>query len=448
MLSFFGLFSGNFPLIGILVSFVSIVLSSLVLNMVLSKQISPYAGLAGGIVFLFFPMFYRVIDMETNFLIFLVIVSLFLFSEKKYWAAFFFTGLYLYTLGMIQHYFIWVSLFFIGLAFSLRYVVKLDFFRVYLIWSVLYIFSFSVLNVPLFIWYYILALAIIPVFLVTGFHTILKFLGERLKSRAVAVYVSAVLLSSIAIFGVNGIFNFFYGQWYFKHIPHQEKLETYREVARYIEKNIPKEKSIATEEIGLLGYYIDNKIWDFYCLVHEAKQFPHYFPVESKNRIPYLLTLMDPDYILVSSYRWDTSVVFQNYHKKSIFKVDEYKENPDFYFVLLEKKPDQLVILGGITLKKQVSGIIGIEGWVFGKEPVNAVELAIEDRVISETGTFYDSPTGFIDYFRFNPFARKAAFKIQLDSSKLSNGKWELIFRARSGSKSGIFARKRVIIAN
>jgi hypothetical protein len=544
LLSFFGLFTNNLNLVSLLVGLISIVLSAMIVNLVLSKYLSPGVGLAGGIVFVLFPMFYRIIGMETNFLILLIIASLYLFSEKKYALSFFLVGLatltriesvllvplliihlvlkkeyqrlfkvagiYLLTIlpwfifsylyfgnilpntfyvktavgytgetifnkiyfltrtiielkflksvflkgffnfvpDMIQHYSAWMLLFLVGLLFSLKYLFKLSFLRLYLSWALLYVFSLAVLNVPLFTWYYVLAFSVIPIFLVVGLYSLWNLISKRLNSKPIMVYLPVIVLFGLVVFEANGIFNLFCSKWYSRHIPHLERYETYMEVSNYIKKNISKEKSIATEEIGILGYSIENKIWDFHSLVHDVRQYPHYLPLEDKHRLPYLLTLMDPDYLLLHSFRLKSHVVFQNYREIKVFKVNEFKGNPGFYFSLLKKRHDQLVVLGDVQVNETLSGHVKLRGWAFATAPIESVEVLVNEQIVSRTTTFYASPPGFINLFKHNQFAKQSVFYLQVDTTQMANGTYELVFRASTGPKTGVFRKIKVIISN
>jgi dTDP-4-dehydrorhamnose 3,5-epimerase-like enzyme len=336
----------------------------------------------------------------------------------------------------------------VGLLFSLRYLFKLSFLRLYLSWALLYVFSLAVLNVPLFTWYYVLAFSVIPIFLVVGLYSLWNLISKRLNSKPIMVYLPVIVLFGLVVFEANGIFNLFCSKWYSRHIPHLERYETYMEVSNYIKKNISKEKSIATEEIGILGYSIENKIWDFHGLVHDVRQYPHYLPLEDKHRLPYLLTLMDPDYLLLHSFRLKSHEVFQNYREIKVFKVNEFKGNPGFYFSLLKKRHDQLVVLGDVQVNETLSGHVKLRGWAFATAPIESVEVLVNEQIVSRTTTFYASPPGFINLFKHNQFAKQSVFYLQVDTTQMANGTYELVFRASTGPKTGVFRKIKVIISN
>ncbi len=542
LLSLIGLFTNNLNMVSLLVGLISIVFSAMIVNIVLSKYLSPGVGLAGGIVFVFFPMFYGIIGMETNFSILLIIASLYLFSEEKYALTSFFMGLatltriesvllvplliihlllkkeyqrlfkvagiYLLTIlpwfifsylyfgnifpntfyvktavgstgetifnkiyfltrriielkflksvflkgffnlapDMIQYYLAWMLLFLAGLLFSLKYLFKLSFLRLCLSWTLLYVFSFVVLDVPQFIWYYVLVFSIIPIFLVVGLYSLWNLISKRLNPKPIMVYFPVIFLFGLVVLEANGIFNLFYSKWYSRHIPHLERYETYMEVSNYIKKNISKEKTIATEEIGILGYSIENKIWDFHSLVHDVRQYPHYLPLGDKPRLPYLLTIMNPDYLLLHSFRLKSHVGFQNYREIKVFKVNEFKGDPAFYLSLLEKRHDQLVVLGDVPVNKTLSGYVKLKGWAFASEPIESIEVLVNGQIVSRTTNFYTTPPRFINLFKHNQFAKQSVFYLQFDTAQMANGTYELVFRAAAGSKTGVFCKEEVII--
>jgi hypothetical protein len=68
--------------------------------------------------------------------------------------------------------------------------------------------------------------------------------------------------------------------------------------------------------------------------------------------------------------------------------------------------------------------------------------------VVSRTTTFYPSPPDFIDLFKHNQFARQSVFYIQVDTTQMANGTYELVFCALTGPRTGVFRKEKVIINN
>ena len=151
------------------------------------------------------------------------------------------------------------------------------------------------------------------------------FLGDR-------------LLLALFVFEVVGIHSIFFSQWYLRHTGHVERYETYPQIADYINEHIPQEKTIAMEEIGIVGYFIENKIWDLHKLIHDAREFPNLDYVTEPERYPILLSLMNPDYVVLNSGRWFQSPFYrQSYRLIKLFTVSEFPWDPIFYYLLAER---------------------------------------------------------------------------------------------------------------
>ena len=529
-------FGGRTHVISLFLNLASILGSGLVLNRLLSRRLTPRAGLAGGLVFVFFPMFYRILGMETNFFIFLLLsglllldggksrwaafvlglavltrmeavllwplTCLFLLSRKEYREIWKFSGVFLLTLApwfafslwyfgklvpntfhiktiftvseepvrkiihalstfslkksewlkgfgtylpdFIQHYAAWAGLFLISLAIAARDIWRTAVLRLFLFWTVLYIAVYAVLGAWLFVWYYVVALAIIPLVLAMA----LVKISEKLKNRwgrPVSAAVAVLLLSGLILFEAGDVFNFLTGQWYSSHTGHVERYGTYMDIAGFIRENVPADKSVGMEEIGILGYFITNKVWDFYSLVHDPQTYRVMMPGEN---LPFLLTLMDPDYLVLNSDRLPSRVAFQNYEEVQVFPVQEYPWSPFFFYSLLRKKSGSLIPCGDVYAENRLSGTGRISGWVVGSEAILSVEVMEDGRMIAGTDVLHEPPDEIRRYIGRNPNAQKAGFHIGLDSKRLPNGVHDLEFWARSESKSGIFFRKTVTIVN
>jgi len=97
ILAFFGAIAGNIHIFSLLLSFISILASGILIYLLLADHMTSYIALAGGVLFIFFPMFYRVLGMETNFLILLIIASLYFFTRERTNLSFFILGLAVIT---------------------------------------------------------------------------------------------------------------------------------------------------------------------------------------------------------------------------------------------------------------------------------------------------------------------------------------------------------------
>ena len=527
---------GKPHVISLVVNLVSILGSGLLVNRLLSRRLAPVAGLAGGLVFIFFPMFYRILGMETNFLVFLILAGVSLLDEGKIqWAAFVFglavltrmeavllwppaclflasrkeyrkmgafTGVFLLTLvpwhafslwyfgkplpntfyiktigiyneapvqrllralsmfthikslwlqgfinylpDFIQHYAVWAVSFLIALIIAARDVWRTAVLRLFLFWTVLCAAAYIALGIWLFVWYYVLAFAIIPLVLAVAINRISECAKNRRRKPASAV-AAGLLFVGLMLFEAGDVFDFFTGQWLSRHTGHVERYETYVEIARFIRDNIPSDQTVAMEEIGILGYFIPNKVWDFYSLVHDPRRYHEVMPGE---KLPLLLTLMDPDYLVLNSERLASRVAFLNYEEVKAFSVREYPWSPFFHYSLLRKKPGSLVPCGDVYAENRLSGSARISGWIIGSEAVKSVMIIAGGRMIARTDILLESPDDVRNYAGKNPFSQNTVFHLDLDTTQLPNGVNDLEFWAGSGSNRGIFYKKRVIIAN
>lgn len=543
LLSFFGLFTGKLHFVSLMINLISILFSGIIIYTVLSKYIASWLALTGGIMFIFFPMFYRVMGMETNFFIFLFLWGIYLFSEKKTNLSFFIIGMatltrieavlfipllsffllyrkefttllkalgiyvitilpwfvfsyyyfgnllpntfYIKTIAgydgqpflgkivgvieriitlqflktvflssfisflkdYIQYYYIWVLLFVITFILSLKYLYKIKFAGIFFFFVLSYIFALAVLNLSPFIWYYVAAMSIIPFFLTLGLSRLFTFFEERLKANKVLYLIFFMLFLLVSFEGRN-VYNFFYGQWYARHMPNLERYETYLEISDFVNRNISPDKTIAMEEIGIVGYYTRNKILDLWSLIHKAGSLPYRFPGDDSRRIPYFLTLMDPDYVILISDRFMTHIAYRNYQEVKRFPVKKFQSDPEIYYLLLKKRDDRIVVLGDVRTSKSLTGKVEKSGWVFGTEAIKSVEVLVDDKVISAVNTFQESSTHFQKKFNFNRFRKNAFFNINLDTAQMDNGEHEVVFRASTGAKTGVFWREKLVFRN
>jgi arabinofuranosyltransferase len=543
LLAFLNLIFGNIHISSLIVNLISIILSGILVYLLLSRHLSSFMAMAGGLLFIFFPMFYRVLGMETNFLIFLILLVLYLFGRENILLSFFITGLavltrieafllvpllgiwllskkkyseffkslgvfiltvlpwftfsYFYfgnilpntfyiktnagsaggsTIGNlfrlvpgifkleflkslffkgfgsylqihIQHYIPWMVLFGISLPFSFKYLLKIKEVGFLLLWVLCYVFAFSVLGSPLFIWYYVLALMVLPIIIILGIDNLLKIVKPFIKSK-VASKAALVLIFLVVAFGGRGVFSIFYNHWYSDNMFYLERYGTFRDIADYIKANVPADQSIGMEEIGVIGYYAPNRIGDFYSLVHKADELPHNLDWLDANSIPYLLTIMDTDYVLLNSFRYNSHIFFKNYHLEKILPVHQYHPTAYFYYVLLSRDPGKAIVLGNVNLPKKISGSQKISGWILGTEPVESIEITVGDRVIYRFDTLNKSSSKFIKKYSFNPNAGKAIFHGNIDTSFLENGNYMFQFHAVVGNKRGLFQERHIVVNN
>lgn len=436
VLSMFGSLTQRLDIVSFVLNVLSILLSGIVVYLLFLRHVPAHLALASGVLFIYFPVFYRILGMETNLSIFLVLLCLYLFIKTKYGLAFFVLGLatlirmelcilflllalvmvwkkefrkllkacavyllailpwfvfsclsfgslvpntfYMKTGGIyaetgifpkiyhlfletlrlvffksmflksfsfyltdfIQNYFVWVSLFFFCLFVSLKKFFTTDYLRIYFFFVLLFIFALSVLNVSPYIWYYGLPFSLVPLTIALGFGRISLFFKKRLGSPKAAPLAGLILLA-LLMFELKSIHDIYFGYWLSRHTGHVERYETYLEVGGYINENIAPEKTIAMEEIGIVGYMIPNKIWDLYLLIHDGREFPNPFDATKAERFIHFMRMMNPDLVLLNSGRWaQTPFYRQNFRVVRLFPVSEFPWDPLFYYLLLEKKTE------------------------------------------------------------------------------------------------------------
>ena len=436
VLSMFGSLTQRLDIVSLVLNFLSILLSGIVVYLLFLRHVPAHLALASGLLFIYFPVFYRILGMETNLSIFLVLLCLYMFVKTKYGLAFFVLGLatlmrmelcilflllalimvwkkefrkllkacavyllailpwfvfsYLsfgslvpntfyiktggtyaetgifpkihhlfletlrlvffksmflksfsfYLADFIQNYFVWVILFFLSFLFSLKKFFTTDYLRIYFFFVLLFIFALSVLNVSPYIWYYGLPFSLVPLTIALGFSRISLFFKKRLGSPK-TVPLAGLILLALLMFEMKSIHDIFFGYWLSQHTGHVERYETYLEIGRYIKEQIPPEKTIAMEEIGIVGYMIPNKIWDLHLLIHDGREFPNPFDGTKAERYIHFMSMMNPDLAVLNSGRWaQTPFYRRNFRIVRLFPVSEFPWDPLFYYLLLEKKTE------------------------------------------------------------------------------------------------------------
>lgn len=539
-----GLVFRDIPLSSLALNWLAVFLGGVILSRALSRFIFPGTAALGGAVFMFFPMFHRISGMETNFLIFLLMLAIYLFSRGRSVLAFFIAGLaaltrsealllaplfllvlllrrevktmlkgagvFMLTLlpwcvfsffyfdallpntffiktsgghlggslwrrlaGKLEgvfslrfldsafivafvrelpyyfhYYFTWMVLFAAGLFLSAREMIRREFLRLLVLWILLYVLGFAVLDTPPFAWYYVLAFALIPAVLACGLERV-RVLGAALMKNKRAGFSAAAILGLLLLgFETAGVLELFYGDWYARHMPRLERYDTYLHISSFIRARVPARESVAMEEIGIVGYYTENKIWDFYSLVHRAGRLPFGFPAESKQRIPYLLTLMDPGYVLVSSHRYLTHYAFRDYEMVGIFPVLQVRWDPEFYYMLLKKRVGQMPVLGEFNVGGDIAGRVRLMGWVMGSRRIDYVQAVLDGKPLRDRFFLEKSPRDLAELFSFNAASGEALFFWELDSALLANGVHHIKLNAVSGGFTGTFWEGEIRVVN
>ena len=433
ILAFFGLFWSNLPAVSFALNIGSILLSAWLVYLTLAEKTSSSMALWGAAAFLHFPLFYRVLGMETNLVILLIMAGFYAFARGRTALAFALAGLavltrmesvlaaavlglvllrrrdfralvrgaasflavslpwfvfsaayfgrllpntfYAKTLGghpegflgqvpraladlltlkfgrvfflggfgaylrdNIQDYAAWVIIFglffLLGLFRSFRHWLL----RAQFLWAGLYVAAYAVIRPPRFIWYYVLPLAAVPLFISAGIDRLGELARPRVGPR-LSGGLTACLAAALCLFSLKNDFSFFFSRWLSGGSAFLERYDAYRNIASYIRANVPPDKSVAMEEIGIVGYGIPHKVWDLFMLIHSPKpgSYTARLP-DIPERIPALIEGMDPDYVLLNFYRYVSHPSYRSYEVEAEFSVLRYPAHPAISYVLLKRR--------------------------------------------------------------------------------------------------------------
>lgn len=96
------------------------------------------------------------------------------------------------------------------------------------------------------------------------------------------------------------------------------RYEPYRQVSDWLIDNATKDQSIATHEIGIIGYFTDMKIVDLYGLV-SPELFP-YIDNNTEETLYNVLPLFSPDFILLPIKDMDERIYLKTGHRYKFIK--------------------------------------------------------------------------------------------------------------------------------
>ncbi len=173
-------------------------------------------------------------------------------------------------------------LFIFGIYFFWRYL------RIYLIWFLGITLVYWLIKAPgVFIWYYYTLTFLTILAVSCG----VAYLTEKFLSKPILRYIFAAIVVCILIWGVsNKSWERF--SW------EQQRFQLYQEISQFILPTITHNTYIETNEIGILGYYLNCRILDHHFLVTKQGIGPHRFPDIVQYR-----SLLQPQYIIINPYR-------------------------------------------------------------------------------------------------------------------------------------------------
>ncbi len=82
-----GFIGSSIPVTSAVISLASILVSAVLVYLLLSKNFSEFAALSGAVMFALFPPFYRVLGMETNAVIMMLLAAIHFFVRERFYAA-------------------------------------------------------------------------------------------------------------------------------------------------------------------------------------------------------------------------------------------------------------------------------------------------------------------------------------------------------------------------
>jgi hypothetical protein len=153
------------------------------------------------------------------------------------------------------------------------------------VWAGVHLLAYSLLAVPSYQWYYAPA-ALAAVFLCAAWG-----LWLRGSSRPWAIGPAALMAGvflPVLVAHVTAVPESLPGT-------RQERIGAYRDVGRWLSKNTPRRASVATREVGVIGYYSDRVILDYLGLVTPASS------RVARREYTWWLRAHRPDYVVTWS---------------------------------------------------------------------------------------------------------------------------------------------------
>ena len=238
---------------------------------------------------------------------------------------------FLRTLGFFydRSYLILMPFLLIGTIFLIKKKEK----KLYplLLWAILYIIAYTIVNVDAYAWYFI---PLVPVFIGISSYGILyisNILKRALKNRIISkifVLVLCLIILSTSILGTYHYINKVDSNW-----------RNYKYIGLWLKNNTKEDSTIMLGAIGYIGYYSERKIIDsaflitkiptkdkvtYYEAVNELylKYKPDYFIEKDFNDIGQEIKFVNSDYILIKNF-----TMVRNYRTEDLRFSVNYNDN-------------------------------------------------------------------------------------------------------------------------
>ncbi len=165
---------------------------------------------------------------------------------------------------------------------------------VLLVWIILYIVGYTLLDVSAYWWYQLPILFVLQLFFALGLIKCTEVLGKIIGSRTVSLTVSVLLVAVLLFLLTKPTID--------TTLSYQgdSRGPSYVSLGRWFRDNTASTESIAFIEIGYLGYYTDNRIVDLAGLT-----LPDVVPHVAENDFAWGFWKYRPDYYIFSpDYDW------------------------------------------------------------------------------------------------------------------------------------------------
>lgn len=197
--------------------------------------------------------------------------------------------------------------FFLGIMIvNVFLLMNSHFLRWLFLWVVLYIASYNFLALRYTQhWYYYPILPALLLFISYGFKHLINVMGDRLMrfSWLAKRFLFVVGLLPILCMVFLGMINLWNNVGQVAELG--GRYQIYREAALWVCMNTKSDHGIAVPEIGIVGWFCNQKIIDPYGLV-TLEMLPY---IEEDNRLAGLASL-EPDVIIIQNYPKDSQVIF------------------------------------------------------------------------------------------------------------------------------------------
>jgi arabinofuranosyltransferase len=180
--------------------------------------------------------------------------------------------------------------------------------------NIIFLFSLIYLIVAAFIagsfpWYYALLLPGISITAAIGLIDLSKLLTQSIVTRINGhkLFIGTLLSFTMILLMVIGPLQFWFSTYkQFQGQLYDNRYDPYQQVSDWLIMNATKDQSIATHEIGFLGYFTDMKIVDLFGLV-SPELFP-YLDTSTEETLYNIVPLFSPDFLLLPTKNIDDSI--------------------------------------------------------------------------------------------------------------------------------------------